>query len=126
MSHFSRAWTSAGAIVSVLLTGCSSSDSQGQKVEQTELPANLPPDVRQAAEKVQGLGSPSSPWGFAEVEKKLAAVDTVVFCTVGRAELAAAAALPRASDVTTLLGAATVRAQSTEMETVGVAPGERT
>jgi len=62
MSHFSRVWRSAGAIVSVLLaltlglTGCGSSDSQGQKVEQTELPANLPPDIRQAAEKAQGLG----------------------------------------------------------------------
>jgi hypothetical protein len=72
-------------------------------------------------------GSPSSPWGFAEVENKLAVVDSVGFSTVGRAEFAAAAAaLPRESDVTTLLGVATVRAQSTEMETVGAAPGERT
>ena len=85
-------------------------------------------DGRRHTESVMEVpGSPSSPWGFAEVEKKLAVVDSVGFSTVGRAELAAAAAaLPRASDVTTLLGAATVRAQSTEMETVGAAPGERT
>ena len=62
MSFFSRAWRSAGAILSVLLavslslTGCGSSDTGGQKVEQTELPANLPPEIRQAAEKAQGLG----------------------------------------------------------------------
>jgi 2-methylcitrate dehydratase len=85
-------------------------------------------DGRRLTESVMDVpGSPSSPWGFAEVEKKLAAVDRVGFSTVGRADLAsAAAALPRASDVTELLGAATVRARSIQKETVGAAPGERT
>jgi ABC-type Fe3+ transport system substrate-binding protein len=65
MSHFSSFWRSARAIFSVLLavglclTGCGSgSDSSdgAQKVEPTELPANLPPEIRTAAENAQKLG----------------------------------------------------------------------
>lgn len=64
MSRFSHPWRAAGALTSVLLTvslgltGCGgdSSQSGAQEVAPTELPANLPPEIRQAAEKSQELG----------------------------------------------------------------------
>lgn len=65
MSLFSSFWRSAGALfcalltTAICLTGCGggSDSSQGapQKVEPTELPANLPPEIRQAAEKAQQM-----------------------------------------------------------------------
>jgi ABC-type Fe3+ transport system substrate-binding protein len=66
MAHFTKFWRTCGAILSVLvafcigLTGCGSgsdtNQADPQKVEPTELPANLPPEIRQAAEKAQELG----------------------------------------------------------------------
>jgi 2-methylcitrate dehydratase len=69
-------------------------------------------DGRRLTEAVMDVpGSPALPWGFADIERKFAAVDRVGFSADGREALAAeAASLPRAASVSDLLRAASLRA----------------
>lgn len=83
-------------------------------------------DGRRITEAVTHVpGSPSAPWGFTEVAKKFAETDRVGFSPAQRSALvAAAAALPRAADVSELMTTTAVPTPLTP-ERIAAASGER-